>query len=132
MTSRYSKAIGGFIGTVVALGGALLSLGVLSGAASHDVAVILAALTPLAGALGAAVAPPNSITNQPVQQSTADLVKAAAAEWTAIHAAVTNAPAPVAAMGGTTLTTITGPSSLAFGPGTQTPMVPPADPPAAG
>ena len=57
--AQYKKAIGGFIASLVPLGGALLSLGVLSGPASHDLAVALAIATPVVAFLGVAIAPAN-------------------------------------------------------------------------
>lgn len=94
--ARYNKAIGALLGILIPLGGAVLALGVLSGPASHDLAVILAALTPISGTFGVVIAPANA-TAQAAVSSTADAVKAVAAEWQAIHDAVTNTASPLSA-----------------------------------
>lgn len=57
--AAHKKALAAFVGTLAPLGGALLSLGVLSGPASHNVAVILAALTPVTGTLAPLLGPAN-------------------------------------------------------------------------
>lgn len=95
--AKYKKAIAGLLGTLVGLGGALLSLGVLSGPVSHDLAVGLAAATPILTMLGVAVAPANATVEE---KTAAELVAATKAEWdsivNAVHGATIAPPAPVA------------------------------------
>jgi hypothetical protein len=90
--ARYRKAIGSFLGALVGVGGALLSLGVLSGPVSHDLAVGLAAATPILSLLGTAVTAPNA-TEVAVATTTAAAVQAVVAEYQAIVSAV-GAPTP--------------------------------------
>lgn len=58
--AQYRKAIAALLGTAVAELGALASLGFLSGRVSHDAAVALICITPIAGAFGVVVAPKNA------------------------------------------------------------------------
>lgn len=58
--AKHKKAIGAALGGLGAEATALLSLGVLSGSASHDVALGLLALVPIAAFFGAKIAPPNA------------------------------------------------------------------------
>jgi hypothetical protein len=92
--AKYKKAIGGFLATLVGLGGAVLALGVLSGPASHNLAVALTIATPFLTLFGVAVTP----ANQPptaVQTASDDLVasvKKLTADYHAMIAAVQAPP----------------------------------------
>ena len=68
--AKYRKAIAGFLAPIVTLAGALLALGVLPDPWSHDLAVVLAVLTPIAGFFGVAVAPANAAPEPPPPPST--------------------------------------------------------------
>jgi hypothetical protein len=98
LLARYRKAVGSFLGALVGIGGAVVSLGVLSGPISHDIAVACAAATPILSLLGTAVTKPNA-TEVAVVATTADAVKAIVAEYQAIIDAAGTSPAPAPAEG---------------------------------
>lgn len=79
VVAKYRKAFGSLLGPVVGLGGAVLALGVLSGPASHDLAVALAASTPVLTFLGTAVTKPNAggvVVQSPQEKALASMTVA--------------------------------------------------------